>query len=397
MDLHPSVATESYAYGVSGGKQVGYAVVGGADHASLWSGTAASWVDLHAHLPAGVYSRSQANGIDVIGGEIWVAGYGYSISANNYRAILWHYVVDDNVPPVVNITSPTSDALYATASPAVALAGSASDNIGVTSVSWSNDRGGSGTCSGATSWSTASVPLAPEDNLITVTARDEAGNTATDTLTVTRLPITVGAARQSQLGSALYLSGIVTANNLGTGYVFMQTPNCAGIMLVTNEALSVGKRVRCTGTLARVDGEYQITGTAFQEIVDATPLQPFYMNTRSVGSDPAETLAYSAGMNTTGLLVQTSGKVTGVVTAQKVFYLDDGAGYQDGYGPVLGLRVHVPSGVSTLWNNKKVAVTGISRVVKFTLSIWGCVNGDWYAPGTVVYVPYIDALSVTFL
>jgi hypothetical protein len=35
---------------VDGGQQAGYADVGGVTHASLWSGTAASWVDLH---PAG--------------------------------------------------------------------------------------------------------------------------------------------------------------------------------------------------------------------------------------------------------------------------------------------------------------------------------------------------------
>jgi hypothetical protein len=38
------------AYAASGGQQAGYAIVGEAYRASLWSGTAASWVDLH---PAG--------------------------------------------------------------------------------------------------------------------------------------------------------------------------------------------------------------------------------------------------------------------------------------------------------------------------------------------------------
>lgn len=44
VDLHPgSGPGSSRAYGVSGGQQVGY--VG--NHAGLWSGTAQSWVDLH--------------------------------------------------------------------------------------------------------------------------------------------------------------------------------------------------------------------------------------------------------------------------------------------------------------------------------------------------------------
>ena len=31
------------------------------------------------------------------------------------------------------------------------------------------------------------------------------------------------------------------------------------------------------------------------------------------------------------------------------------------------------------------------------MAIWGEVNGDWYPPGTVVYVPYVDALSAVLL
>ena len=48
-----------------------------------------------------------------------------------------------------------------------------------------NDRGGSGTAAGTTSWSIPDVPLAAGVNVITVTARDVVGNTTTDTLTVT--------------------------------------------------------------------------------------------------------------------------------------------------------------------------------------------------------------------
>ncbi len=50
VNLHPTGATESKAWGVSGGQQVGYALMGGHYRASLWSGTAGTWVDL---TPAG--------------------------------------------------------------------------------------------------------------------------------------------------------------------------------------------------------------------------------------------------------------------------------------------------------------------------------------------------------
>jgi hypothetical protein len=58
VDLHPAGAGSSYANAVSGGQQVGSAEMG-QSHAGLWNGSAASWVDLH---PAGAWF-SDANGV----------------------------------------------------------------------------------------------------------------------------------------------------------------------------------------------------------------------------------------------------------------------------------------------------------------------------------------------
>ena len=52
-------------------------------------------------------------------------------------------------------------------------------------VSWANNRGGSGTATGTTSWSAVGVVLQSGANVVTVTARDSAGNVSTDALTVT--------------------------------------------------------------------------------------------------------------------------------------------------------------------------------------------------------------------
>jgi subtilisin family serine protease len=96
-------------------------------------------------------------------------------------------VTRDNSAPAVSITSPTSSATYATAAATVALGGSASDNVALAGVSWSNAANStSGTATGTGSWSVASIALAPGSNTITVTATDTAGNTATATITVTR-------------------------------------------------------------------------------------------------------------------------------------------------------------------------------------------------------------------
>lgn len=58
--LHPAGATESRALAVAGGQQVGFVKFGTQEHASLWSGSAASWIDLH---PEGA-TRSVARSVN---------------------------------------------------------------------------------------------------------------------------------------------------------------------------------------------------------------------------------------------------------------------------------------------------------------------------------------------
>lgn len=100
----------------------------------------------------------------------------------------------DTTSPAVTITSPTNGTTYSTSTAAVSLAGTASDNVSLSSVSYSNDRGGSGACTGTTSWSKDAIQLFSGANIITITATDTSGNTATDTLTVTYTPISAARA-----------------------------------------------------------------------------------------------------------------------------------------------------------------------------------------------------------
>ena len=53
-------------------------------------------------------------------------------------------------------------------------------------MTWASDKGGAGTTTGTTSWTVAAVPLAIGVNVITVTARDAAGRSGSDVVTVTR-------------------------------------------------------------------------------------------------------------------------------------------------------------------------------------------------------------------
>jgi len=128
------------------------------------------------------------------------------------QTFTWTTGVVDTAAPVVTISSPTSAATYSTAAATVSLSGTASDSVGVTQVTWVNNRGGSGTASGATSWIVPSLALQAGSNLLTVTARDAAGNTASDVLTVTvnAAPTLASVANQSStlgLATTLQLSG----------------------------------------------------------------------------------------------------------------------------------------------------------------------------------------------
>ena len=67
----------------------------------------------------------------------------YSLTARAFDGVLtasqtftWTVGVADTTPPVVNITSPTSAATYATGAARLALGGTASDADGVTQVTW---------------------------------------------------------------------------------------------------------------------------------------------------------------------------------------------------------------------------------------------------------------------
>jgi hypothetical protein len=93
--------------------------------------------------------------------------------------------VSDLTRPTVTIIGPTSASSYTAPKSTVVVSGTAADNVAVTQVTWVNDRGGNGVSTGTTTWTTPSIGLQTGTNVITVEARDAAGNQALDTLTVT--------------------------------------------------------------------------------------------------------------------------------------------------------------------------------------------------------------------
>jgi hypothetical protein len=94
-------------------------------------------------------------------------------------------VTRDSQAPAVTIAAPSATGTFVTNTTSIALSGKATDNTAVTQVTWQNSRGGAGAAVGTADWAVPAVALVSGANVITVTARDAAGNAATATLTVT--------------------------------------------------------------------------------------------------------------------------------------------------------------------------------------------------------------------
>jgi len=91
----------------------------------------------------------------------------------------------DTAPPSLTILSPAMTS-YATSASSLVVSGTASDNVGVTQVTWASSTGGSGTANGTNSWATGAIPLYVGMTTITIYASDAAGNQSWRSLAVTR-------------------------------------------------------------------------------------------------------------------------------------------------------------------------------------------------------------------
>jgi hypothetical protein len=90
----------------------------------------------------------------------------------------------DITAPALTITAPGGTSV-STSAASMVFSGIASDNVGVTKVTWSTNLGASGTASGTTQW-TASIPLLVGSNTVTIRAWDAAGNVAWRSVLVRR-------------------------------------------------------------------------------------------------------------------------------------------------------------------------------------------------------------------
>lgn len=189
---------------------------------------------------------------------------------------------------------------------------------------------------------------------------------------------------------------IVTAGSgLGWGCSYVESPlRITGLKLLTTASLGIGERLRLTGQVAKVDGEWQISNLTVLGVQSGNPLAPLGLTNTSIANDPS-LLLNPTGLPTAGQLVKTWGKVTGTIAGGWIFYLDDGSHTWDSLAPYQGIRVQMPAGATLPAVGAYVSVAGISRIEKHTLSDWRFVNGSWYAPGTAIYVPSLWVRSVS--
>lgn len=90
--------------------------------------------------------------------------------------------VTDTIAPALTLNAPPS----LTTAASIVLRGVATDNVGVTAVTWQTGGGLSGAATGLPQFSTSPIPLNPGINRVTIRARDAAGNESFRTVSITR-------------------------------------------------------------------------------------------------------------------------------------------------------------------------------------------------------------------
>ena len=167
-----------------------------------------------------------------------------SVPSQASRTVTIVRQVASQAPPATSIVSPTSGAAYATGKPSVILSGTASPTGGIARVQWANSRGGSGTGSGTSQWSTGPIALQLLANVLTVTAFDALGASGSKVLTVTYTPATDTVAPVLSITSPASTSVLTTAASIrlqGTAR------DNVGVTQVT-WSTSLGKFGMATGT-----------------------------------------------------------------------------------------------------------------------------------------------------
>ena len=172
----------------------------------------------------------------------------------------------DTIAPTVTISAPTTATTYTTTLGSIALNGGVSDNVGVTSVTWRNSLGGSGSAFiSGDFWTIPAVQLATGVNILTIGAFDAAGNSslATVAITVSGVPSVAGAPGAPTIGTT-------TASATQANVSFIAPVNDGGTPISGYTVTSSPGGLTATGPASPVIVKGLTTGTPYTFTVTAT-------------------------------------------------------------------------------------------------------------------------------
>jgi hypothetical protein len=169
--------------------------------------------------------------------------------------------------PTIEITSPTAMSAARANLPRTTIAGNAAAVSGaIARVTWTNNRGGSGDAIGTTAWTAPGLALQPGANVITVTATDTNGVSASDVITLT---LTAYYLAEGSTGTFFDTDvAIVNPNTAeATGTISFLTPEGTAV----EQTFTAPPRSRLT---IAVDAVASMANTAFSTVVTSATGAP---------------------------------------------------------------------------------------------------------------------------
>jgi hypothetical protein len=169
--------------------------------------------------------------------------------------------------PTIEITSPTAMSAARANLPRTTIAGNAAAVSGaIARVTWTNNRGGSGDAIGTTAWTAPGLALQPGANVITVTATDTNGVSASDVITLT---LTAYYLAEGSTGTFFDTDVAIVNPNTSeaTGTIAFLTPEGTAV----EQAFTAPPRSRLT---IAVDAVASMANTAFSTVVTSATGAP---------------------------------------------------------------------------------------------------------------------------
>jgi Concanavalin A-like lectin/glucanases superfamily/Bacterial Ig domain/Purple acid Phosphatase, N-terminal domain len=235
----------------------------------------------------------------------------------------------ETTPPTVAITTPTSNPTHTASTTPFMLGGTAADNVGVAQVTWANNRGGSGTASGTTTWTAAGIALQPGANVLTVTARDTANNTGAASITVTLADTTAPSVALTAPAASATLSGTVTVTATATDAVGVTGVQFKldGINLGAEDTISPYSVSWNTTTAS--NGSHTLTAVARDAAENSTTSAAVLVTVSNDTTPPVISGVSASGVSSTGATIAWT---TNELSDSQVEY-----GPTTGYGSTIGL------------------------------------------------------------